>query len=92
MLIMKIFIELIIILFLVFMNGFFIATEFAMVKVRKSRIEALAFEGNSADRYTKKVVNDLSSYLSACQIGITLASLGLGWIGEPAIANMITPL
>jgi CBS domain containing-hemolysin-like protein len=74
------------------MNGFFVATEFAMVKVRKSRIETLALKGNSAARYAKKVVNDLNSYLSACQLGITLASLGLGWIGEPSIADMITPL
>jgi CBS domain containing-hemolysin-like protein len=89
---MEIFINLFIVLLLVFMNGFFVATEFAMVKVRKSRIETLAFEGNSAAKYTEKVVNDLNSYLSACQLGITLASLGLGWIGEPAIADMITPL
>ena len=89
---MEIFINLFIILLLVFMNGFFVATEFAMVKVRKSRIETLALKGNSAAKYTKKVVNDLNSYLSACQLGITLASLGLGWIGEPAIADMITPL
>jgi CBS domain containing-hemolysin-like protein len=89
---MEIFINLFIVLLLVFMNGFFVATEFAMVKVRKSRIETLALGGNSAAKYTKKVVNDLNSYLSACQLGITLASLGLGWIGEPAIAAMITPL
>jgi CBS domain containing-hemolysin-like protein len=89
---MEIFINLFIVLLLVFMNGFFVATEFAMVKVRKSRIETLAFAGNSAAKYTKKVVNDLNSYLSACQLGITLASLGLGWIGEPAIADMIAPI
>lgn len=89
---MEIFINLFIVLLLVFMNGFFVATEFSMVKVRKSRIDTLALEGNVAAKYTKKVVNDLNSYLSACQLGITLASLGLGWIGEPAIAAMITPL
>jgi CBS domain containing-hemolysin-like protein len=89
---MEIFINLLIVLLLVFMNGFFVATEFAMVKVRKSRINTLASEGNMAAKYTKKVVNDLNSYLSACQLGITLASLGLGWIGEPAIAAMVTPL
>jgi CBS domain containing-hemolysin-like protein len=89
---MEIFINLLIVLLLVFMNGFFVATEFAMVKVRKSRINTLALEGNIAAKYTKKVVNDLNSYLSACQLGITLASLGLGWIGEPAIAAMVTPL
>jgi CBS domain containing-hemolysin-like protein len=89
---MEIFINLLIVLLLVFMNGFFVATEFAMVKVRKSRINALALEGNVAAKYTKKVVNDLNAYLSACQLGITLASLGLGWIGEPAVAALLTPL
>lgn len=77
---------------LVFMNGFFVATEFAMVKVRKSRIETLALDGNRNAKYTLKVVKDLNSYLSACQLGITLASLGLGWIGEPAVSEALTPL
>lgn len=85
-------INLVIILLLVFMNGFFVATEFAMVKVRKTRIETLTIEGNLYAKYTRKVVNHLNSYLSACQLGITLASLGLGWIGEPTIADMLTPL
>jgi len=89
---MEIFINLFIVLLLVLMNGFFVATEFSMVKVRKSRIETLAFGGSVAAKYTRKVVNNLNSYLSACQLGITLASLGLGWIGEPAVAAMITPL
>ena len=89
---MEIFLNLFFVLLLVFMNGFFVATEFAMVKVRKSRIETLAFGGSTAAKYTRKVVNDLNSYLSACQLGITLASLGLGWIGEPAIAAMLSPL
>jgi len=89
---MEIVINLFIVLLLVFMNGFFVATEFAMVKVRKSRINTLAAEGSMAAKYTKKVVNDLNTYLSACQLGITLASLGLGWIGEPTIAAMLTPL
>lgn len=85
-------INIIIILGLVFMNGFFVATEFSMVKVRKSRIETLVFEGNKSAKHTLKVVNDLNSYLSACQLGITLASLGLGWVGEPAVADMLMPL
>jgi CBS domain containing-hemolysin-like protein len=74
------------------MNGFFVAAEFSMVKVRKSRIETLLIEGNSGAKYAKKIVNNLNSYLSACQLGITLASLGLGWVGEPAISKMIMPL
>ncbi|MDD3225745.1 MAG: hemolysin family protein [Clostridium sp.] len=89
---MIILINIIIVFLLVFMNGFFVATEFAMVKVRKSRIETLALKGNRNAKHTLKVVNDLNSYLSACQLGITLASLGLGWIGEPAVSDMLTPL
>jgi len=83
--------NIVIVFLLVFMNAFFVATEFAMVKVRKSRIETLVVEGTSNAKYTLKVVKDLNSYLSACQLGITLASLGLGWIGEPAVADLLTP-
>lgn len=89
---MMIIINIIIAILLVFMNGFFVATEFAMVKVRKSRIETLALEENRNAKYTLKVVKDLNSYLSACQLGITLASLGLGWVGEPAVAECLRPL
>ncbi|AJH01030.1 hypothetical protein LF65_04493 [Clostridium beijerinckii] len=89
---MIIILNVIIVILLVFMNGFFVATEFAMVKVRKSRIETLAMEGNRNAKHTLKVVKDLNSYLSACQLGITLASLGLGWVGEPAFAEMLRPL
>lgn len=85
-------INIIIAILLVLMNGFFVATEFAMVKVRKSRIETLTLEGNRNAKYTLKVVKDLNSYLSACQLGITLASLGLGWIGEPAVSEALSPL
>jgi CBS domain containing-hemolysin-like protein len=85
-------INIVIVLLLVFMNGFFVATEFAMVKVRKSRIETLALEGNKNAKHALTVVKDLNSYLSACQLGITLASLGLGWIGEPAIADLLEPI
>ena len=89
---MIILINIIIVFLLVFMNGFFVATEFAMVKVRKSRIETLALEGDRNAKNTLKVVKDLNSYLSACQLGITLASLGLGWVGEPAVAEILMPL
>ncbi|OOM75532.1 magnesium and cobalt efflux protein CorC [Clostridium puniceum] len=85
-------INIIIVILLVFMNGFFVATEFAMVKVRKSRIETLAIDGNRNAKHTLKVVRDLNSYLSACQLGITLASLGLGWVGEPAVADLLMPV
>ncbi len=89
---MEVIINIIVILLLVFMNAFFVATEFSVVKVRKSRIETLVLDGNLAAKYAQKVVNDLNSYLSACQLGITLASLGLGWIGEPAVAKILDPL
>ena len=85
-------INIIIVILLVFMNGFFVATEFAMVKVRKSRIETLVTDGNRSAKHALTVVRDLNSYLSACQLGITLASLGLGWVGEPAVANMLRPV
>lgn len=89
---MIIFINIIAVFFLVFLNGFFVATEFAMVKVRKSRIETLALQGNKRAKNTLIVVKDLNSYLSACQLGITLASLGLGWIGEPAVLRLLMPI
>lgn len=89
---MIILMNIVIVFLLVFMNGFFVATEFAMVKVRKSRIETLVLEGDKSAQHTLNVVKDLNSYLSACQLGITLASLGLGWVGEPAVANMLMPI
>ncbi|MBK1812279.1 HlyC/CorC family transporter [Clostridium sp. YIM B02505] len=89
---MIILINVAIVLLLVFMNAFFVATEFAMVKVRKSRIETLVLEGDRNAKHTLTVVKDLNSYLSACQLGITLASLGLGWVGEPTVADMLMPL
>lgn len=89
---MIIFINIIAVFFLVFLNGFFVATEFAMVKVRKSRIETLALQGNKRAKNTLIVVKDLNSYLSACQLGITLASLGLGWVGEPAVLRLLMPI
>lgn len=84
-------VNLVIIAFLVFANGFFVAAEFAIVKVRGSRIDTLVQEGNKRASLASHLTNNLDSYLSACQLGITLASLGLGWIGEPAVARMIEP-
>ncbi|CAH0119485.1 MULTISPECIES: hemolysin family protein [unclassified Paenibacillus] len=77
---------------LVLLNGFFVAAEFAMVKVRGSRIDTLAQEGNRKARFASGIVGNLNAYLSACQLGITLTSLGLGWLGEPTIARMLAPL
>jgi CBS domain containing-hemolysin-like protein len=79
------------VIFLVLLNGFFVAAEFAMVKIRGSRIDALALEGNRNAKFAQAILNNLNGYLSACQLGITLASLALGWVGEPAIARLIEP-
>ncbi len=77
------------VLLLVFLNGFFVASEFALVKVRQTRLTQLNNEGNVRAKYALKVNKRLDAYLSATQLGITLASLGLGWVGEPAIADLI---
>ena len=82
-------IKLIAVLFLVAANGFFVAAEFALVGVRVSRIETLAASGSNAANRLMSLLRNLNSYLSACQLGITLASLALGWIGEPAIARLL---
>src|SRR5690606_18922191 len=74
---------------LVFLNGFFVAAEFAMVKVRGTRIDTLARQGHRRAGFASKLTSNLDAYLSACQLGITLASLGLGWIGEPTIAHWL---
>ena len=80
---------------LVLLNGFFVASEFAMVKVRDSQLEALEDEDGAPGKrlpFARRIVQHLDAYLSATQIGITLASLGLGWVGEPFIAQIIQPL
>ncbi|MDH4871543.1 hemolysin family protein [Pseudomonas sp. BN515] len=79
-------------LFLVLLNGFFVAAEFAMVKLRSTRVEAIADQHGWRGRILRTVHNQLDAYLSACQLGITLASLGLGWVGEPAFAHLLQPL
>lgn len=80
------------ILFLVALNGFFVASEFSIVKIRPSRLDTLLKEGNKRAVYAKRVTEHLDAYLSVTQLGITLASLGLGWIGEPAVAKMLEPV
>ncbi|WP_312203274.1 hemolysin family protein [Anaerospora hongkongensis] len=79
-------------IFLVFVNGFFVIAEFALVKVRKTRLEELVQQGNTRARLALKVVTSFDTYLGATQLGITLASLALGWIGEPAVADLIEPV
>ncbi|MBM2846728.1 MAG: hypothetical protein HW407_2040, partial [Bacteroidetes bacterium] len=77
---------------LVFLNGFFVAAEFAIVKVRATQIEPLARTGHRRARIAQNVITHLDAYLSATQLGITLTSLGLGWIGEPVVAHSLQPL
>ena len=86
-----IFLKLLAVVFLVLLNGFFVASEFAIVKVRASQLDALAAPSNRRARLARHVTSHLDSYLSATQLGITLASLGLGWLGEPFLADMIEP-
>ena len=86
-----VFLKLLAIVFLVLLNGFFVASEFAIVKVRASQLDALAVPSNGRAQLARHVISHLDAYLSATQLGITLASLGLGWLGEPFLADMIEP-
>lgn len=83
--------QLVAVVFLVLANGFFVAAEFALVSVRRSRVEQLVVEGHPAAKALQRGVVHLDAYLAATQLGITMASLGLGWAGEPAIAHLIEP-
>ncbi len=76
---------------LVFVNGMFVAAEFALVRSRRSRFDALAESGNRRARRVVKQLDGIDRYLSTCQIGITMASIGIGFLGEPAIASLIEP-
>lgn len=79
------------VLVLVLLNGFFVATEFALVKVRATQLEPFAARGHKRAKMALHLAHHLDAYLSACQLGITLASLGLGWIGEPVFAALLQP-
>jgi CBS domain containing-hemolysin-like protein len=85
-------INLLLVVVLILISGFFVASEFAVVKVRKSRIDQLANEGNQNAVAARTVISNLDVYLSACQLGITITSLGLGWLGEPTVQHLLTPL
>lgn len=84
--------NLLVALFCVALNAFFVAAEFAMVKIRSTRLETLQTKGGVLARWAYAIVQDLNAYLSATQLGITLASLGLGWLGEPAFAKLLEPI
>ncbi|WP_307724724.1 CNNM domain-containing protein [Sporolactobacillus inulinus] len=82
----------VIVLVLVYISAFFVAAEFAIVKVRATRLDELIKQGDKRAAAAKKIVNDLNAYLSTAQLGITVTALVLGWIGEPAIAHLFHPL
>jgi len=84
--------DILITLLLVFLNGFFVAAEFAIVKVRASQLEMKAQSGSQIAIIAKNIVAKLDRYLAATQLGVTLASLGLGWIGEPVVSKIIITL
>lgn len=83
--------NLLVALLLVALNAFFVSAEFALVRVRETRLVQLEQEGNIRAGKAREVLRDLDSYLSVCQVGVTMASLGLGWVGEPAVSALIRP-
>ena len=86
------FINIFIILFLLFINAFFVAAEFSLVKVRKTRLEQLSNEGNRNAKTALKLVNDINRMLAAAQLGVTIASIALGWVAESTIVQIIVPV
>lgn len=84
--------NILIIAFLLAFTGFFVSYEFAIVKVRSTRIDQLVSEGNKSAVVAKSIISNLDEYLSACQLGITITALGLGWLGEPTVDQIIHPL
>jgi CBS domain containing-hemolysin-like protein len=89
--VVRVVLEIVLVLALVAANGFFVAAEFALVKVRASQLRPLAKAGGWKVKFALKATDHLDSALSATQLGITLASLGLGWVGEPFVARRLTP-
>lgn len=85
-------INFLVIIILIGLNGFFVASEFSIVKIRPSRLDSLIKEGNSRAKHAREVTEHLDAYLSVTQLGITIASLGLGWIGEPTVIKLLTPI
>lgn len=84
--------SLLLVVFFLLMNAFFVVAEFSLVRVRKSQIDMLVEEGRPGSKYAQLIANNVNAYLSACQLGITLASLALGWLGEPAVSALFHPL
>ena len=84
--------KLLLILGLVLVNGFFVAAEFALVRLRETQLDMLIAKGHRRARAARSVLSNLNSYLSAIQLGVTMASLGLGWVGEPFFAALLSPV
>nr|WP_201715354.1 hemolysin family protein [Rossellomorea arthrocnemi] len=89
---MDILLNLLLLALLIGLTAFFVASEFAIVKVRSSRIDQLVAEGDQTAIAAKRVISHLDEYLSACQLGITITALGLGWLGEPTIETLLHPV
>ncbi len=84
--------EVIIVFLIIFANAFFVAAEFAIVKVRSTQLQPLADTNNKRAKTAVKILSNLDAYLSASQVGITMTSLGLGWVGEPVTAKLLSPV
>ncbi len=80
------------VILLVLINGFFVAAEFALVSVRRTRITTLVADGNTRALWVQKAIDDPVRFIAATQLGVTLASLGLGWVGEPALSGLLMPI
>ena len=87
-----IFVNIFIIIFLLFVNGFFVSAEFSLVKIRKTRLEQLVEEGNNAAKKAMKITNNMNKMLAAAQLGVTIASIALGWVAEATIVQLIQPI
>ncbi|MEX0628861.1 MAG: CNNM domain-containing protein, partial [Cucumibacter sp.] len=88
----EIVLNLLLAVFLLAANAFFVASEFALVKSKGFRIDALAEENRVGARLSQRMQRNVEAYLACCQLGITMASLGLGWVGEPTVAALLEPL
>src|SRR5256885_1690101 len=84
--------NIVLVLGLVLLNGFFVAAEFAFVRIRETQLHPLATKGYRRAKVARQIVANLNSFLSATQLGITMMSLGLGWVGEPIFTKLLTPL
>ena len=82
-------VSILLVAFFLLMNAFFVVAEFSLVRVRKSQIDILLEEGARGAKRAKEISENVNAYLSACQLGITLASLAIGWLGEPAVSSVI---